>query len=371
MSEKIDLVIVVGESSGDLHGAKLIQQLLAQNPTLKIAAVAGPRMRELPIKQLFAMEELQVMGFVDVILALPRIAFQFFKIRNKILSLQPKAVVTIDYPGFNLRLANSLKTKGYRGKLIHYICPTVWAWGKKRIPLMAKTFDLLLTFFPFEPACFKNTTLNVRHVGHPLAFSIPQPKIQNRESLIALFPGSRIKEVERNFPLQLMAAKQLIQEDPQIRLAVSIAHPRLEKTIRDISGSTPLEFVPSEASTALMKRARLAIAKSGTVNLELALHELPTVVCYAIRPLDVFLAQRIFKIRLPFYCIVNIILGRAVFPELFGPHLTQGNLTHAARNLWFSEEARIRCIGDCREVRQSLGKENSSNIAASAVLEIL
>lgn len=371
MPEKIDLIFIAGEASGDLHGARLIQQLLEQNPNLKIAAVAGPRMRALPLDPLFAMEDLQVMGFTDVFFALPRIARQFFKVRNRILALQPKAIVTIDYPGFNLRLAKSLRAKGYQGKIIHYICPTVWAWGKKRIPFMAKTFDLLLTFFPFEPACFKTTTLDVRHVGHPLAFSIPKPTPQNREPLIALFPGSRMKEVERNFPLQFMAAKQLMQEDPQIRLAVSIAHPHLEKKIHEIAGSTPMEFAPPEASSALMKRARLAIAKSGTVNLELALHETATVVCYAIRPFDVFLAQRIFKIRLPFYCIVNIILGRAAYPEFFGPHLTLENLTHSARNLWFNEEARVRCIEDCREVRQLLGKENSNELAASAILGVL
>ena len=132
-----DVLILAAEPSADLQGAKLIEELLQQRPGLNIAAMAGPRMRALPIEALFPMENLQVMGFLDVAARLPKIARQFFAVRSRILALQPKGVVCIDYPGFHLRLERSLRKKGYRGKLIHYICPTVWAWGKKRIPLMA------------------------------------------------------------------------------------------------------------------------------------------------------------------------------------------------------------------------------------------
>ena len=168
----MDLFIATGEMSGDLHGAKLIHELLALQPNLQIGAVAGPKMRELPITEFFPMESLRVMGFIDVFLALPKLARQFFAIRNQILKLNPKAVVFIDYPGLHLRLARSLRKKGFKGKLVHFICPTVWAWGKKRIPQMGKTLDLLLTLFPFEKKCFAHTKLPVQYVGHPLALSV-------------------------------------------------------------------------------------------------------------------------------------------------------------------------------------------------------
>ena len=150
----IDLFISSGEPSGDLQGSLLIEALLKERSSIRIGAVAGPRMRRLPIEPYFEMEQLSVMGFIDVIAAIPHLIRQFFQIRNKILELNPKAVVCIDYPGFHLRLEKSLRKKGYRGKLIHYISPTVWAWGKKRIPQMEKTLDLLLTIFPFEKKCF-------------------------------------------------------------------------------------------------------------------------------------------------------------------------------------------------------------------------
>ena len=269
-----DLFIITGESSGDLHGSLLVQELLKKRPSLKIGAVAGPRMRAFPIEPFFPMENLQVMGFIDVLFALPKIARQFFAIRKKILELNPKGVVCIDYPGFNLRLERSLRKKGYRGKLIHYVCPTVWAWGKKWIPRMAESLDLLLAFFPFEKACFSHTKLPVQTIGHPLALKI-SPRANTIDSkTIALFPGSRLKEIERNLPLQLKAAQKLLTLDPDLKIAISIAHPDLEAPLKKMAQSIPAHF--SSDTYDLMRNSHLALATSGTVTLELALHRTPT-----------------------------------------------------------------------------------------------
>jgi len=362
----VDLFVVAAESSGDFHGARLIEELFKLRPNLNIKAVAGPRMRRLPIDPIFPMESLQVMGFSDVLAALPRIARQFYAIRCAILSLNPKAVVCIDYPGFNLRLERSLRKKKYRGKLIHYICPTVWAWGKKRIPLMAETLDLLLTLFPFERECFSSTSLQVEYVGHPLAAQIP-PAPKNREPILALFPGSREAEIRRNFPIQLRAARKLTQIDSHLQIAVSIAEPGLESLIHTLAKGTPVRFYLAEQNYLLMQTARAAIATSGTVTLELALHSVPTAVNFAIRPLDLFLAQKIFRIDLPFYCIVNIILSKEVFPELYGPNLTEKNLDSQIEKLWFDEEARLRSLAGCADLRRVLGESDASCEAARLI----
>lgn len=361
----IDLFILAAEPSADLHGAKLIEDLLRLRPCLKIAAVAGPRMRKLPIQTLFPMENLQVMGFIDVIAALPRIAKQFFAIRRAILQLNPKALVCIDYPGFNLRLERSLRKKKFAGRLIHYICPTVWAWGKKRIPKMAETLDLLLTLFPFEKECFASTTLRVEYVGHPLASRIPLLGKVRKEKILALFPGSRETEIRRNFPLQLASAKKL-----PARIAVSIAHRDHESLIRSLAGSADIDFYPTEKNYELMRSAWVACATSGTVTLELALHAIPTVVNFAIRPIDRFIAQKIFRINLPFYCIVNIILGKRVFPELFGPNLNIETLGHWIGKLWNDEKERGGIEGGCEELRKALGSRDSSQEAARAVIAL-
>ena len=365
-----DLFIVAAEPSADLHGAKLIEELLRLRPNLKIAAVAGPRMRRMPIQVLSSMESLQVMGFLDVLVALPRLVKQFYSIRRTILGFNPKAVIFIDYPGFNLRLEHSLRKKKYTGRLIHYICPTVWAWGKKRIPRMAETLDLLLTLFPFEKKCFSSTSLRVEYVGHPLSAQIPPFSKENCEPILALFPGSRETEILRNFPLQLKAASKLLAIDPQLKIAVSIAQNTLEPLLRTLSKTASLEFYSPEKTYELMRKARTAIATSGTVNLELALHGIPTIVNFAIRPFDLFLVQKIFRIHLPFYCIVNIILSKRVFPELFGPNLNEKNLDYWAGKLWFDESAREEVVSGCRELCQALGNRDASQEAASAVISL-
>ncbi len=308
------------------------------------------------------------MGFIDVLFALPRLARHFFTIRNQIIALQPKAVISIDYPGFNLRLAASLKKRGYRGKLIHYICPTVWAWGKGRIPKMAKTLDGLLTLFPFEKQCFAKTSLPVHYVGHPLISQIPKETRTDTPPILAIFPGSRETEIRRNFPLQIAAAKKLANLHPNLQIAVSVAQPIFEPLLRNLAAGAATIFYPPEQKTALMRSARMAMATSGTVTLELALHAVPTIVGFAIRPIDLFIAQKIASINLPFYCIVNIILSKQVFPELFGPHFTEDALVSWGHRLWSDLEARKEMQNNCESLRKHLGEQNGSQAAARAIL---
>lgn len=374
----VDLLILAAEPSGDLHGESLIQQLLEQKPDLRIAALAGPRMRKLPIQTIGAMENLQVMGFIDVLLALPRILRQFFSLRDTILRLKPAAVVCIDYPGFHLRLQKHLRKKGYKGKLIHYICPSVWAWGKKRIHLMEKNLDLLLCFFPFEKDCFTASKLPVSYVGHPLTQIITNYSGETafREiyglmgSIIALFPGSRKEEIEKNLPLQLETAKKLCEIDPTLQIAISIASKDLEAQIWSLAGLKAIS-IPSEHTYDLMRHCHMALATSGTITLELALHRVPTIVLYAIKPIDFFLAQKIFRINLPFYCIVNIITSSLVYPEFFGFRLTLQHLYDTSLSLLQDPAARAKCQKGCDQLKKILGNLPASTIAAEQILRNL
>jgi lipid-A-disaccharide synthase len=377
----MDLIISAGEPSGDLQGAALIKALLELKPDLKIGAVAGPRMRELPIICLEPMENLQVMGFVDVALALPRILQRFYALRQKILEAAPKAFVAIDYPGFHLRMHRSLKKKQFSGACIQYVCPSIWAWRKGRIGLMEKNLDQLLTILPFEPDCFKHTKLAVEYVGHPLTEAVKsfEPDSSFRSSyglgehdkVLALFPGSRSQEIERNLPLMLEVARKLQIQDPRLRLAISLSSEERTKLIYAIVGATEALFIPSVETYDLMHTAHLALAKSGTVTLELALHRTPTVVQYAIKPLDCFIAQKVFRISLAHYSLPNLIMQAQVFPELFGPNLTEEALWTEAKGLWFDEEKRAACKARCDEVWGKLGTGAASKLAAERVLERL
>jgi lipid-A-disaccharide synthase len=374
-----DLFIFAGEKSGDLHGEKLLESLKALDPSLRIAGVGGPRMRAQGMLCVLPMEEFQVMGFIDVFFALPKLMRQFYLIARTILQFKPKAVLFIDYPGFNLRMARHLRKKGYQGKLCHFICPSVWAWGKKRIPLMAKHLDLLLTILPFEKEYFSSTTLDVAFVGHPLIqrfkeHSYKPLTVPKERKTIAIFPGSRKKELLRNFPLYLKVCAQLKKTHSDLFFAISVSdekyRPLIESMIAEqgLNIGSDLALFPVDATHDLMKSAHAAIAKSGTVTLELALHAVPTVVTYAISKLDLIIARDILRIRLPHYCLVNIIAKDTVFPELFGPNFTKESLLTHCEKMIGDENTRSLCRNQCRALKESLKDKNASLEAANLVL---
>ena len=356
-----DLFIFAGEKSGDLHGEELIRSLHEKNPDLKIAGVGGPRMRKTAFECLLPMERFQTMGFIDVLVALPRLVRLFFQVKKLILSSKPKAVIFIDYADFNLKMAKALRKKSFKGKLIHYICPTVWAWRKGRIKPLAKNLDLLLTILPFEPKCFEKTSLQAEYVGHPL---IHKPRAKKEPHFLSLFPGSRTVEIERNLPLQIKLAKET-----NLPLALSIASEKHLPLIKKIIGDEKIELFFPDRTYELMSKSRLALATSGTVNLELALHEVPTIVTFAIRPLDLFIARRLFRIDLPHYCLVNILLNERLFPELYGPNLTEENLRQAIKSFLDSPEHQNSCIERCVDLKALLGTQKASSTAAQLILK--
>jgi lipid-A-disaccharide synthase len=234
---------------------------------------------------------------------------------------------------------------------------------------MAKSLDLLLTLLPFEPECFAGSGLQADYVGHPLTETIgsfvPDPGFRQRfgfepgDKVLSLFPGSRKQEVERNLPIMLKVAERLKKLDPKLKVTICSAHPSVQGDI------------PVSENYNLMRESHLALAKSGTVVLELALHKTPTVVPYAIKPLDVFIATKIFRISLPFYSMPNIILQKRVFPELFGPNLTEESLFQAASRLWQNEDERRACIAGCAELWDVLEKTNAFAIAAEKIKKLL
>jgi lipid-A-disaccharide synthase len=370
-----DLFVFCGEPSGDLHGESLVAQLREKSPFLKVFGVVGPRMRAQKVTPILAMEELQVMGFIDVFSNLPKLLYIFYKVTRSILKLQPKVVLTIDYPGFSLRLHRYLKKKGFTGKIVHFICPSVWAWGKHRIAFMEKYLDHLFAILPFEPQIFQK--IPVKYVGHPLisriqSYSYQKLDLPKNQQIIALFPGSRSKEIARNLPLYLDACKQLCANNPNIHIALSIAqpkfHPQILSILQQKSCTIPITFVASAQSYELMQQAHLAIAKSGTVTLELAIHSVPTVVTYGLSKLDLIIAKDLLRIRLRFYCLVNILANEEIFPELIGPNFTKKSLIlHIYRLLANHQPHQEKC----KNIREVLGTINTAKELSEQIYPML
>ena len=230
---------------------------------------------------------------------------------------------------------------------------------------MANTLDSLLTIFPFEPKYFAHTSLKTEYTGHPLTETVRNfvPKGKFKGKILGVFPGSRSSEIDRNLKLQIRVANLLKQLDPNLEIYVSES--RIPLNLSNV------HIVKNEDRYELMHASHMAIATSGTVNLELALFQTPTVVNFFIRTIDCLIAQKLLRINLPYYCIVNIILNRQVFPELFGPNLTEETLSFWAQKLWFDEEARNRCKKGCQDVLKSLGINKAQETGAHSILSTI
>lgn len=352
------LYFIAGEKSGDQHGAELIGAL-----DLPAYGVGGAKMQAKGLIPLAPFEDFQVMGFSDVIAALPRLWHHFYSLADHILQNKPKGVIFIDYPGFNLRLARYLRKKGYEGKLIHYIAPSVWAWGKNRIETMSSTLDLLLTIFPFEPPYFAHTPLRTVYVGNPLMQEGFSPK-REPKPLVALFPGSRLKEIERNLPLQLEAAKLFLDKHPHFEVVVSLSDPRFTATIEQM---TSHRLVLEENRYDLMQHAAIALAKSGTTTLELALSGCPTVVMYPLTRLNYCLARYVFNVSLPFYALPNILLNESLFPEHYQVTIAPETL---AKSMEETVKKREQIHTKAYQLQQLLTPQNASETAAKEILNL-
>lgn len=359
-----DLFISACEASGDAHAAPVLRYINKNAPHISVEGVAGPLMRKEKISCFLPMEKFQVMGFFDVLASLPKLRKLFYKLKHHILAKNPTALLCVDYPEFHILLEKSLKKAGYKGKIFHYIAPSVWAWRKGRAHSLAKGCDHLFTIFPFEKRYFSNSSLTVSYVGNPLLEEIsylsPLPKKEKK--ILALFPGSRNKELKDNFPLQAEVSKILAEK---YNMEVYLCLP---SHIKPSALPAHVNMVDSEKKYQLMKSAHLALATSGTVTLELALHQTPTVVHYAIAKRDYLLAKYLFRINLPFYCIVNILQQKRIFPELFGPHCTEENIYYYAERFLKNEHQHQDCKNKCRELISLLGEKKASEEVGKSLL---
>jgi lipid-A-disaccharide synthase len=343
-----DLIIVAGEPSGDQHAAEVLKQLKVTHPHLKIAGVCGPHMKSAyPMDEIIHINQLSIMGFVDVLINFPKLYFFYRKILNFILSHKAKVVVFVDYPGMNLKLGQKLREKGFQGQIFQYIAPTAWAWKKNRVKTLKTYCDKLFCILPFEQEFFKSHSVNAEYVGNPLVKKL-RPymfKKQVDPNLVAIFPGSRVHEIHKNLNRILDACVELKHLKPDLKFGLSIARPELEEPILKILKNHPIHDHISLWSNALtidlMLKANVAIAKSGTCILELALLNTPAVVIYAISRLDMFIATKIFKINLPYYSLPNLILNKPLLKELYGPYFTKEALVSATvENLNKSENVK-------------------------------
>jgi lipid-A-disaccharide synthase len=369
----VKLYIIAGESSGDGHAAVLMSELLAMAPDIEFYGAGGPKMREVGGSHIFDWTQEAVVGFWDVLMKYPYFREQFYRIYREIIELQPSAVIFVDYPGFNLRLARYLHRKGFRGKKIYYISPQVWAWNRGRIPKISRFLDLMLCIFPFEKPLYEASGLRTEFVGHPMLAQLETRRIlANRDpKLVGLLPGSREREVRRILPAMLAAATLLKQRDREMRFEVSAASAKMTVLIEKIAAACGFIGVPISVGNAasLMQRAAVGMVASGTATMEASFFRFPFVLIYKVSWLT-FIPGRLL-VRVQHLGMPNILAGRTMIPEFIQHQARPEAITDAVWELYSNESLRASMIQGMDEVILQLTEIEAGHRAAEVVLREL
>jgi len=370
-----DIAIIAGETSGDLLGKQIAQELLQSQPELALCGVAGPAMRKARVTPWMRTESFQVMGIVDVIKKLPFLTFSIYRLVRTIMRNNPKAVICIDQPSFSLAIAKRLKKKGFSGKIIQVVAPTVWAYRPERVEIFSTYFDLILPLFRFEKELFSKKLPTV-WIGHPTLRALKQHEVAKEKTTLALFPGSRPGEIRRNLPLQLNAVAAILQNHPDLQIAISISKTLSLATQNFISTLARkklpknIELVDFDDRYELMSRSKAAIAKLGTVTLELALFDVPCVCCYKVGRFTEWWARRFLKLKPRNFALPNILYGKKVIPECVIPPVQAQDLRKEIEPYLIGEKSLPK---DFRHLlmEQIDPCETSDTLIANSVLECL
>jgi lipid-A-disaccharide synthase len=377
--------IIAGEASGDLHGSNLIRELKKLDTTASIRCWGGDKMQEAGGELVKHYRELAFMGFTEVLMNLRTIFRNLKFCREDILQYKPDAVILIDYPGFNLRMAKWAKQQGL--KVIYYISPQVWAWKENRVKMMKQCIDKMLVILPFEKDYFKNKwNWEVEYVGHPLVEVIDQfragsqePGVRDLETeattsqltthhlpLIALLPGSRKQEILKKLPVMLEVSKHF----PEHQFVVAQAPAVSDNFYKLFTERYPNVSIENNKTYDLLMQADAALVTSGTATLETALFAVPEVVCYKGSPISYQIAKRVIKVK--YISLVNLIMDKLVVKELIQDKMTVENLKTELSELLTNNERIAALQKDYADLKKLLSEGgNASAKSAHSIFTFL
>ena len=362
--------LIAGEASGDLHGSNLIKALSEVDQEAAFRCWGGERMRQAGAELVKHYRETAYMGFWEVVRNLKSIYANLHYCRKDIINYKPDVVILIDYPGFNLRIAEFLSKKSI--KTFYYISPQVWAWHRSRVKKIKKIVDRMFVILPFEEQFYEEYGYKVDFVGHPLLDAIANRTGENKlrkryglsdKPIIALLPGSRKQEVEQMLPVMLSVCDDF--RDYQFIVAgVS----NLEKSFYERYIKNADAKLITDSTYDLLEEAYAAFVTSGTATLETALFGVPEVVCYKGGFISYQIGRRLVNVK--YISLVNLIMDKEVVKELIQDELTSANLKQELKKL-LDEERRKQMMTDFEELRKKLGEEGASKRAASLMYNYL
>ena len=365
--------IIAGEASGDLHAANLIAQLKQKDPQAEIRAWGGDKMQAQGAVVVKHYRDLAFMGFVEVLMNLLTILRNFNFCEKDIIEFNPDAIILVDYPGFNLRVAKFAHKKGF--KVYYYISPQVWAWKKRRVFQIQKTVDKMIVILPFEKSFYDKYQVDSTFVGHPLLDELSKINFEptavfcaknklSDKKIIALLPGSRKQEIK----LMLQQMLKMIPLYPDFQFVIGGA-PSLDfDYYQKLIGNADVRIVFGQTYD-LLHHAEAALVTSGTATLETALLGTPEVVCYIGSPISYQIAKHLIHVN--YISLVNLIMNREVVKELIQNDLNEKNLNRELSLLLFSEEKQQQLKADYQELKITLGNAGASENAARLIVDSL
>ncbi len=368
------VMIVAGEASGDLHGARLVRAMRQRDDRLFFCGIGGKSMASEGVRILFDAHRLSVVGITEVMSRLPDIFRGISIARSALKTLRPDLLILIDFPDFNLHLAAHARKLGV--PVLYYIGPQVWAWRPGRVRTLKKRVDHMAVILPFEAEFYRNNGIMATFVGHPLLdsglSSQTAPVLKARQQAVGLLPGSRNAEIIRHLPLMLDAARRLNQRIPGIRFLVSRAPTaesgHIQELVRPYASEIDVRIVSGGVENVL-QNVRLAVAVSGTVTLEAALCQTPTIIVYRVSPLSYRLGKAL--IRVPHIGLANLIAGKTVAAELIQDAATAESIADLAAgklaDLTMLEAESVELGG----IRERLGGPGASDRTAQIALDML
>ena len=371
-------MIIAGESSGDFHSSSLIHALKKINPDIEICGIGGEKMRQAGAKIYFDICELSIIGFTDVLKNLKQIKHVFNNLLKEIDTQPPDAVVLVDYPGFNLKLAREVKKRGI--PVIYYISPQIWAWWMRRIKTIKQFVDKVIVVFKFEEALYKDYGIDVSFVGHPL-LDVAYPSISKEDFLnklgisaqkeiIGLAPGSRKMEVERILPILLESAKLIKERLPQVEF-ILLKAPALAREIFETKIKRyefPVTLCENQTYD-FLNICDFVLVASGTATLETAIMQKPMAVVYKVSFLNWLIARALIK--LTFIGLVNVVAGKKIVPEFIQYKAKPQLIAETTLEILGNQEALTNVRLKLGKVRENLGTSGASQRTAEIILNYI
>jgi lipid-A-disaccharide synthase len=370
----MNLLMVAGELSGDAHGGALLGHLRRLLPGLRARGIGGPRMVEAGLQLLRPLADLQVHGLLEIVAHLPRLYRILWEIEAGLDRERPDALLLIDYPGFNLKLAAAAKRRGI--PVLYYSSPQVWAWRRGRLRTIARVVERMIVLFPFEVPLYERAGVPVEFHGHPLAGLEARPeevealrerlRLAPGEPVVAVMPGSRPSELRRNLPPLLAGIRLIGAAGHRARWVLPLASSLDPAAVRElVRESGAAVDVQENAFLPLLKLAGLALVASGTATLQTAMAGIPFITVYKVSPLSFFIARRFATVR--HFSIVNILAGRELVPELLQSGLTPEAVRDAFLALARDPARQRRMKEELLAVAATLGPPGAYGRAAEAI----